>query len=295
MSRNYQIKPKEIVVQLPDGRISTMFVDPHLNKLVAPIYDANQDIMRHWFEKKFYANLSDIRTENHGYYKHYVHNFVTHFFSEEKIVGKKILDFGCGPGFYSAIFAQRGANVIGIDLNQFLIEKANEHKDRLGLRNVDFVQADLLTYSSHWNNKEFDYIIAIDTVVSFDYNKEKHSHERVSNAFSCISRILKDNGRFFIIESHPFFGKIIQEIKSDTEEDFCIRSSDYKIEYKLKGDPHHWFTLDEMTRATSENGLAILRIYEPDPSIDLKHLNAKVYSFRLKYPGMIVYEICKII
>jgi SAM-dependent methyltransferase len=250
--------------------------------------------MEQWFKKKFCEDLSDIRPESQDYYKHHVHHFFTRFFSEEKVRGKKILDFGCGPGFYSAILAQRGAKVVGIDMSEFLINKANELKARLKLENVEFIWADFLDCSSYWNSGEFDYIIAIDTCVSFDYCREKHSHERISRAFNAVSRILKDDGRFYIIESHPFFGQILGEITSEAGEYFCIRSQHYKIEYKLIGDVHHWFTLEEMTKATGENGLAILRIYEPEPSDDMKREKPEVYFFRLKYPAMIVYEICKI-
>ena len=73
-----------------------------------------------------------------------------------------------------------------------------------------------------------------------------------------------------------------------------MRSPHYKIEHKLKSDIHHWFTLEELTRATSESGLALLRIHEPDPSAALQQENPVGYSFRLKYPGLIVYEICKV-
>jgi hypothetical protein len=49
-----------------------------------------------------------------------------------------------------------------------------------------------------------------------------------------------------------------------------------------------------MTSALSENHMAILRIYEPDPSVELEKENAQLYQFFLKYPHMIVYEICKV-
>jgi SAM-dependent methyltransferase len=251
-------------------------------------------IMEKWFNKKFYDDVSDIRPESRGYYKYCVHNFVTHFFTQEKITGKKILDFGCGPGYYSTILAERGAQVTGIDRSLFLIDKANELKQKMGLENVEFFQGDFLDFAANVPTKEFDYIIAIDTIVSFDYARQKHNHQEFTQALSKINTILKDQGRFFIIEAHPFFGQLSKGITASSEGHFHGRLPNYKIEYKRKDNPHHWFTLDEMTKALSENSLAICRIYEPDPSVELKKENPHLFKFFLKYPHMIVYEICKL-
>ncbi len=252
------------------------------------------EIMQKWFKKKFYDDVSDIRPESRNYYKHCVNNFVTQFFSKEKIAGKKILDFGCGPGYYSTILAQRGAQVTGIDRSAFLIYKANELKQKLELKNIEFFQGDFLVFATNVRPKEFDYIIAIDTIVSFDFSRQKHNHEDFTHALSKINRILKDQGRFFIIEAHPFFGQLAKGITLSNGGYFRGRLPQYKIEYKLKGNPNHWFTLDEMTKALSENQLAISRIYEPDPSLELEKENPQLYKFFLKHPHMIVYEICKV-
>ena len=251
-------------------------------------------IMEKWFKKKFYDDLWDIRPESRNYYKYCVQNFVTNFFSQGRIAGKKILDFGCGPGYYSTILTQRGAHVTGIDRSTFLIQKANELKQKLELKNIEFLQGDFLDFATNIAPKEFDYIIAIDTIVSFDYSRQKHNHKEFTQALSKINRILKDQGRFFIIEAHPFFGQLAKGIKFSREGHFHGRLPNYKIEYKGKNNPHHWFTLDEMTRHLIENGLAICRIYEPDPSLELEKENAQLFKFFLKYPHMIVYEICKV-
>jgi 2-polyprenyl-3-methyl-5-hydroxy-6-metoxy-1,4-benzoquinol methylase len=251
-------------------------------------------IMETWFKKKFTDDLSDIRPENRNYYKHCVQNFVVKFFSKERIARKKILDFGCGPGYYSTILAQSGAQVTGIDRSSFLIQKANELKQKLQLKNIEFIKGDFLDFATNVAPKEFDYIIAIDTIVSFDYSRQKHNNNEFTQALSKINKLLKDQGRFFIIEAHPFFGQLAKGIKFSSEGHFHGRLPNYKIEFKAKNNPHHWFTLDEMTSALSENGLAICRIYEPDPSVELEKENAQLFKFFLKYPHLIVYEICKV-
>ncbi len=255
--------------------------------------DEQQGTMEKWFKMKFYDDVSDIRPESRAYYKYCVEKFVTEFFTGQKIFEKKILDFGCGPGYFSKILAQRGALITGIDRSLFLISKANELKQRLWLENVEFLHGDFLDFAKNMPSEKFDYIVAIDTIVSFDYCRQTHNHKDFTQALSEIRRVMKDEGRFFIIEAHPFFGQLAKGITSSSKGRFHGRLPNYKIEYNAKDNPHHWFTLDEMTRALSENGLAICRIYEPDPSVELEKENPHLYKFYLKYPHLIVYEICK--
>lgn len=257
-------------------------------------YDEQQGIMEKWFKMKFYDDVSDIRPESRAYYKYCVENFVTQFFTKEKVAGKRVFDFGCGPGYFSTILAKLGAHVTGIDRSAFLIDKANELKQRLGLENVEFLRGDFLDFAKNMLSEKFDYIVAIDTIVSFDYCRQTHNHKDFTQALSEIRRVMKDEGRFFIIEAHPFFGQLAKGITSSSNGRFHGRLPNYKIENKAKDNPHHWFTLDEMTSGLSENDLAICRIYEPDPSVELKKENAQLYNFFLKYPHMIVYEICKV-
>lgn len=47
--------------------------------------------------------------------------------------GKRVLDVGCASGGLSEAFAERGARVVGVDLNPRLIERARE---RLGSKVV---------------------------------------------------------------------------------------------------------------------------------------------------------------
>jgi len=68
--------------------------------------------------------------------------------------GRRILDVGCGPGRYAVAAAERGAEVVGIDISRAMLEIARE---RAGQRSVDetcgFVQADFAAYEA---DREFD-------------------------------------------------------------------------------------------------------------------------------------------
>src|SRR5688500_4981274 len=43
---------------------------------------------------------------------------------------RRVLDLGCGQGYFSRELARRGARVVGIDLSDQLIQIAREHQDR---------------------------------------------------------------------------------------------------------------------------------------------------------------------
>ena len=70
--------------------------------------------------------------------------------------------------------------------------------------------------------KEFDYIVAIDTIVSFDYCRQTHNHKEFTQALSEIRRVMKDEGRFFIIEAHPFFGQLAKGITLSKKDVFMV-------------------------------------------------------------------------
>ena len=69
----------------------------------------------------------------------------------------KILDVGCGPGFFSVILSSLGHDVIGIDLTESMIQKADEIADILDY-DIDFrvMNAQELDFG----DEEFDVVIS---------------------------------------------------------------------------------------------------------------------------------------
>jgi 2-polyprenyl-3-methyl-5-hydroxy-6-metoxy-1,4-benzoquinol methylase len=71
--------------------------------------------------------------------------------------GKKIADFGCGPGFYTSKFAETGAEVTGIDFSEKSINHAKSEAEKNGL-DIEYIKADYLEQET---NKKFDLITLI--------------------------------------------------------------------------------------------------------------------------------------
>ena len=61
--------------------------------------------------------------------------------------GKRIVDFGCGPGLYSTKLAQKQADVTGIDFSKRSIQHAQEVADREGL-SICYANQDYLEFET---------------------------------------------------------------------------------------------------------------------------------------------------
>jgi 2-polyprenyl-3-methyl-5-hydroxy-6-metoxy-1,4-benzoquinol methylase len=86
----------------------------------------------------------------------------------ESVVGKSILDIGCGSGRYSIEFAKRGvAKVVGLDYATNMIQIAKRIAENYGVAHIcDFICIDFLEYQ---NQDMFDIALAIGV---FDYVKD---------------------------------------------------------------------------------------------------------------------------
>lgn len=87
------------------------------------------------------------------------------------IVGKSVLDIGCGPGHYSVELARRGASrVLGLDFADGMLELARKRASEGGVSNAcTFERADFLTADL---SEKFDYVIVMGFM---DYIKEPRS------------------------------------------------------------------------------------------------------------------------
>ncbi|WP_155960947.1 class I SAM-dependent methyltransferase, partial [Klebsiella aerogenes] len=69
--------------------------------------------------------------------------------------GARILDLGCGPGFYTQRLAERGFHCTGVDFSPASVNWARQQAQNAGL-NIDYVQQDIRAY---WPDKSFDFIM----------------------------------------------------------------------------------------------------------------------------------------
>jgi len=97
---------------------------------------------------------SDISSRNHVFIKKSVEWMIERF---DLVQGKKVADFGCGPGLYSAQLSASNISVTGIDFSKRSIIYAKEYARKNDL-NINYVNQNYLDFET---DERFDLIIMI--------------------------------------------------------------------------------------------------------------------------------------
>ncbi len=81
----------------------------------------------------------------------------------EDLRGARVLDAGCGTGAFSVLLAERGAEVVAVDLSETLIGIAKERAERAGAKGISFFAGDMLAPSLG----DFDHVVAMDSLIHY--------------------------------------------------------------------------------------------------------------------------------
>ena len=117
-------------------------------------------------------------------------------FKDVNVLGKKILDLGCGEGYCTRILLNKGAIMTGIDISEQMIERAKSYKDGIKYYVGDVVTID---YGSDWD--------MITAVFLFNYLTIQQSYCVLQKCWSA----LKENGILQFSVPHPCFSQMVSE------------------------------------------------------------------------------------
>jgi ubiquinone/menaquinone biosynthesis C-methylase UbiE len=136
--------------------------------------------------------------------------------------GMTILDVACGQGYFSRAFAENGASVIGCDISSELIDKAKEKSSTIKVRAATIgipaqgksviKMAEKKTAIIPFGSPQFH--VAPSDKLSFISDSSAdvsvivlalQNIENLSGTLSECSRVLKSDGRLFIVLNHPAF------------------------------------------------------------------------------------------
>lgn len=113
------------------------------------------------------------------------------------LIGKRVLDVGCGGGILAESMARRGANVLGIDLGAEPLQVARLHAEQEGIQNIEYQQI-LVEDLARTHAGQFDVVTCMEML--------EHVPDPASVVRAC-QTLVKPNG-------HVFFSTINRNPKS---------------------------------------------------------------------------------
>lgn len=155
----------------------------------------------------------------------------------EDLTGWKVLDIGCNAGFYSIELAKRGADVLGIDLDEHYLKQARWTAQQFGLDDkIRFKQ--LQVYDLAHTEEQFDLVWFMGVFYHLRYP---------ILAMDILSQKVK---KMMVFQTLSLPGKEEMEVPDDVEfhkreimKEKAWPSMSF-IENKLAGDPTNWWAIN---------------------------------------------------
>lgn len=185
--------------------------------------------------------------------------------------GLRVLDAGCGQGYFSRALARKGARVTGVDWSKRMIQLALRHErgEPLG---IYYVQADAANLDRVLKAQRFD--LAVSCMALMDMLDPGH-------ALKAISKVLSAKGRLVFSIPHPFNDASTRWTSSRVGHhgprliDNYFDEGPFILDWRLRGTtgvmraPQWHRTLTTWSRYLRDAGFAITRLEEPRISASL--------------------------
>jgi 2-polyprenyl-3-methyl-5-hydroxy-6-metoxy-1,4-benzoquinol methylase len=182
---------------------------------------------------------------------------------------RRVLDLGCGQGWFSRQLAERGARVIGVDFAAAQIANSLHHEAALPL-GIDYRQLDAASIAEVWPAASFDLVTACMAL---------HDSPVTSQILKASRRVLASDGRLAFSITHPITGAPHATWERDEHGqkgarriDRYFESGPYVLNWTMQRLTTHWSTpqwhrtLEEWSALIAEAGFAIVRVSEPRPT-----------------------------
>lgn len=179
--------------------------------------------------------------------------------------GLTILDAGCGEGYLSRMFAQGGAEAIGVDACADLIKSAQERAAEAGLL-IDYHVGTVDDLPIR--DGKCDIVVC---------NHLINDLQNIATPFREFARVTREGGRIVILMLHPcFYGahaeRSINHRYPTPDEYFRLRTIEQQFKVAGITSPAKvamWFRpLEDYVSQLQESGFYITSLNEPHPSAD---------------------------
>ncbi len=101
-----------------------------------------------------------------------------------------VVDFGCGPGYYTIELAKKAKKVVAVDLSLEMLKKAQRKAEKAGAKDIEFLQSDGKNLKLDDNS--------VDLILLVTVYHEVGESEVVLKEFG---RVLEQEGKLIIVEN----------------------------------------------------------------------------------------------
>ncbi len=170
-----------------------------------------------------YKNLKIYQNSN--FFSFSLDSIILANYCDIRLRDKKIVDFCTGNGVIPLILSRRTNNKIyGVEIQKKLVDLANKSVEYNGLSNqIEIINDDIKVFSKD-NISKFDLVLCNppyfkvekDSSLNESYEKMIARHEIEINIYDlcdCVKKVLKDNGKFYLIHRSDRLIEILQVLK----------------------------------------------------------------------------------
>ena len=234
-----------------------------------------------WYSQKFDPKTGQVRD---GLYRFVQKEFIDSYIGSLDLAGSAVLDFGCGSGLASRLFAAGGAHVTGVDPDPVALATA-EREAGVGFQPVhlDFSASDPL---SKLPLGPFDFIWLSDVLLFYFYPQDAGQPVVApAELLEQLANRLADGGCLVIMNPHAVFW--LAPWLGDDEFPFTVITEYADRLYSVTP------SLEELSLALEKAGLCICRIHEPRPGEAGREADSKAFHFAKRFPVWWVFECAK--
>lgn len=204
------------------------------------------------------------------YYRHEIHAPAL-LAACDDVDGLRVLDVGCGQGFFTRLLARAGAAVTGIDLAENQLESARKHErdEPLG---IEYRLLDAGRSGEAFAAGRFNMVTACMSLQDMSQPEK---------ALAAASVVLEERGRLVFSVPHPFTDSPYRAWERDEDGnklalkvDRYFDSGMRLLSWNMERLDYHWetpqnsLTLGQWSDLVAGAGFVIKRLSEPRPSAD---------------------------
>jgi SAM-dependent methyltransferase len=186
------------------------------------------------------------------------------------VQGLRVLDLGCGQGWFSRQLAHAGARVVGVELSENQLANARRHEEGNPL-GIEYRLLDAAEIGSHFpGGGSFDLVTGCMSI---------NDMEEASNALSGAYQVVRPGGRLVFSVPHPLTDPPVRGWERDDQGnkvalrvDRYFETGPWMVDWNMTRLKYGWRspqwkrTFGEWSELLDDAGFVIKRIHEPRPT-----------------------------